>query len=149
MDSSRFDVIVVGGGHNGLVTAGLLAKRGRRVLVLERRDVVGGAAITEQPFGPDFKVTALSYVMSLMPPTVMNELELPRFGYKIYPQHPYFEPHPDGRHLKLCDDKARRHAEISGASTPKRRAPCGWPAGRGTGPVWCRTRRAEPNLPGL
>ncbi|HEU4547873.1 MAG TPA: NAD(P)/FAD-dependent oxidoreductase, partial [Microlunatus sp.] len=98
-------------------TAGLLAKRGRRVVVLERRDVVGGAAITEQPFGPDFKVTALSYVMSLMPPTVMNELELPRFGYKIYPQHPYFVPHPDGRSLMLCDDKARRHAEISKFST--------------------------------
>lgn len=117
VDSSRFDVIVIGGGHNGLVTAGLLAKRGRRVLVLERRDVVGGAAITEQPFGPDFKITSLSYVMSLMPPTVMNELELPRFGYKIYPQHPYFVPRPDGRHLKLCDDKARRHAEISKFST--------------------------------
>ncbi len=117
MDASRFDVIVVGGGHNGLVTAGLLAKRGRRVVVLERRDVVGGAAITEQPFGPDFKVTALSYVMSLMPPTVMNELELPRFGYKIHPQHPYFVPHPDGRSLRLCDDKARRHAEISKFST--------------------------------
>lgn len=117
MDASRFDVIVIGGGHNGLVTAGLLAKRGRRVVVLERRDVVGGAAITEQPFGPDFKVTALSYVMSLMPPTVMNELELPRFGYKIHPQHPYFVPHPDGRSLMLCDDKARRHAEISKFST--------------------------------
>jgi phytoene dehydrogenase-like protein len=113
VDSSRYDVIVIGGGHNGLVTAGLLAKRGRRVVVLERRDTVGGAAVTEQPFGPDFKVTALSYVMSLMPPTVMNELELPRFGYKIYPQHPYFVPHPDGRSLMLCDDKARRHAEIS------------------------------------
>lgn len=117
VDSSRYDVIVIGGGHNGLVAAGLLAKRGRRVVVLERRDTVGGAAVTEQPFGPDFKVTALSYVMSLMPPTVMNELELPRFGYKIYPQHPYFVPHPDGRSLMLCDDKARRHAEISKFST--------------------------------
>jgi phytoene dehydrogenase-like protein len=113
MSASRFDVIVIGGGHNGLVAAGLLAKRGKRVIVLERREVVGGAAITEQPFGPDYKVTALSYVMSLMPPTVMRELELARFGYKIYPQHPYFVPHPDGRYLMLCDDKARRHAEIS------------------------------------
>ncbi|MEZ4363689.1 MAG: NAD(P)/FAD-dependent oxidoreductase [Kofleriaceae bacterium] len=113
MSSPRFDVIVVGGGHNGLVTAGLLAKRGRRVVVLERREVVGGAAITEQPFGPDFKVTALSYVMSLMPPTVMAELELARFGYKIYPQHPYFVPRVDGRSLMLCDDPARRRAEIA------------------------------------
>ena len=113
MPSPRYDVIVIGGGHNGLVAAGLLAKRGRKVLVLERREVTGGAAITEQPFGPDYQVTALSYVVSLMPPTVMNELELARFGYKVYPQHPYFVPHPDGRTLTLCDDKRRRHAEIS------------------------------------
>jgi phytoene dehydrogenase-like protein len=113
VDRSRFDVIVIGGGHNGLVAAGLLAKRGRRVVLLERRDVLGGAAITEQPFGPEFKVTALSYVMSLMPPTVMRELDLERFGYKIYPQHPYFAPRRDGRYLMLCDDPARRHAELS------------------------------------
>ena len=81
--TNRFDVVVIGGGHDGLVTAGLLAKRGRRVIVLERRAVVGGAAITEQPWGPDFKVTALSYVMSLMPPTVLRELELEKHGYKM------------------------------------------------------------------
>ena len=81
----RSDVLVIGGGHNGLVTAGLLAKRGLTVTVLERRDVVGGAAITETPWGPDYKMTALSYVVSLMPPTVTRELELERFGYKVYP----------------------------------------------------------------
>jgi len=81
--------------------------------VLERRDVVGGAAITETPWGPDYKMTALSYVVSLMPPTVLAELELERFGYKIFPQHPYFMPMPDGRYLMMCDDPARRHAEIS------------------------------------
>lgn len=104
---------MVGGGHNGLVAAGLLAKRGRKVLVLERREVTGGAAVTEQPFGPDFRVTALSYVMSLMPPTVMNELELARFGYRVYPQHPYFSPQTDGRYLMMCDDPRRRHAEVA------------------------------------
>ncbi len=109
----RYDVIVIGGGHNGLVTAGLLAKRGLKVIVLERREKVGGAAVTEQPWGPDYKMTALSYVVSLMPPTVMNELELPRFGYKIYPQFPYVAPYPDGRMLMMCDDKARRHAQIA------------------------------------
>jgi phytoene dehydrogenase-like protein len=111
--ANRFDVIVIGGGHNGLVTAGLLAKRGRRVVVLERRPVVGGAAITEQPWGPDFKVTALSYVMSLMPPTVLRELDLGKHGYKIYPQHGYFVPHARGTFLQLHADPARRHAEIS------------------------------------
>jgi phytoene dehydrogenase-like protein len=111
--ANRFDVIVIGGGHNGLVTAGLLAKRGRRVVVLERRAVVGGAAITEQPWGPEFKVTALSYVMSLMPPTVLRELDLEKHGYKIYPQHGYFVPHPGGSFLQLHADPARRHAEIS------------------------------------
>src|SRR5205085_11837103 len=91
-----FDVVVVGGGHNGLVTAGLLARRGARVTVLERRPQVGGAAITEQPFGPAAKVTALSYVVSLMPPTIVRELALDRHGYKVYPQHGYFVPYRDG-----------------------------------------------------
>ena len=113
MATPRTGVIVIGGGHNGLVTAGLLAKRGVAVTVLERREVVGGAAITEQPWGPDFKMTALSYVVSLMPPSIAGELELARFGYKVYPQHPYVVAYPDGRSLMMCDDPARRHAEIA------------------------------------
>jgi phytoene dehydrogenase-like protein len=111
--SERWDVLVIGGGHNGLVAAGLLAKRGRRVCVLERRPVVGGAAITETPWGPEFKITALSYVVSLLPRTVLEELELARFGYKVYPQHPYFAPRRDGRYLMMCDDPARRAAQIA------------------------------------
>jgi phytoene dehydrogenase-like protein len=109
--SNRFDVVVVGGGHNGLVAAGLLAKRGARVTVLERRSKVGGAAITEQPWGPDFKMTALSYVMSMMPPTILRELDLARHGYHIYPQHGYFAPYADGRFLQLPDDDPKRKAE--------------------------------------
>ena len=106
--------VVVGGGHNGLVAAGLLAKRlGAHVTVLERRSQVGGAAITETPWGPDFKVTALSYVVSLLPPTLRRELELERHGYKVHPQGPYFAPSPDGRYLALPDDPKRRHDEIS------------------------------------
>jgi phytoene dehydrogenase-like protein len=111
--TNRYDVIVVGGGHNGLATAGLLARRGQRVVVLERRHTVGGAAITEQPFGPDYKVTALSYVVSLMPPSIVRDLELEKHGYKIYPQHGYFAPFADGRHLQLGDDPAARRAAIA------------------------------------
>ncbi len=110
--SHRFDVLVIGGGHNGLVCAGLLAKRGRKVCVLERRPVVGGAAITEQPWGPDFKMTALSYVVSLMPPAVSTELQLERFGYRVHPQHGYFVAHRDGRYLMMHHDRERRRAEV-------------------------------------
>lgn len=107
-----FDVVVIGGGHNGLVAAGLLAKQGARVIVLERREVVGGAAITEQPWGPDFKMTALSYVVSLMPPTILRELELEKHGYRIHTQGPYFAPHPDGRALSLHEGPRRRRESI-------------------------------------
>lgn len=136
----RYDVIVIGGGHNGLVAAGLLAKRGLSVGVLERREQVGGAAITEQPWGPDFKVTALSYVVSLMPPTVLRELELEKHGYKVYPQHGYFAPHADGRYLMLPDDPARRRAEVAKFSARDAEAHERWDAwlgrlGRVLGPL--------------
>ncbi len=75
---------------------------------------VGGAATTEQPWGPEFNVTALSYVVSLMPPTIVQELELAKHGYKVYPQNGYFAPHRDGRALQLPDhDPKRRREQIA------------------------------------
>jgi phytoene dehydrogenase-like protein len=111
--TNTYDVIVIGAGHNGLVAGGLLAKAGQRVVVLERRGVVGGAAVTEQPFGPDFNVSTLSYVVSLLPASVVQQLELERHGYKVYPQGPYFVPYEDGRYLQLPDEPRARHESIA------------------------------------
>ncbi len=112
MRTSR-DVVVIGGGHNGLVAAAYLAKNGLDVLVCERRPVVGGAAVSEHPFGPDYTVTSLSYVVSLLPPDLVADLGLARHGYHVFPQGPYFAPRADGRYLRLPDDPAARHAEIA------------------------------------
>jgi phytoene dehydrogenase-like protein len=117
MSSSRAgrvrDVAVVGGGHNGLACAAYLARTGLDVLVLERREVLGGAAVTEEPW-PGYRVSSASYVVSLLPPRIVRELGLERHGYRVSIITPdYFVPFPDGSGLTLWGDTARDAAEIA------------------------------------
>jgi phytoene dehydrogenase-like protein len=111
--TSQWDVVIVGGGHNGLVAAAYLARAGLRTLVCERRDIVGGAAVSEHPFGPDYTVTSLSYVVSLLPADLVRDLGLSKHGYHVYPQGGYFAPRGDGRYLQLPSDPAERHEQIA------------------------------------
>jgi phytoene dehydrogenase-like protein len=104
------DVVIVGGGHNGLVCATYLARAGLDVLVLERNEQVGGAAVTEESF-PGYLISTNSYVVSLMPERIVRELELQRFGYRVSVVTPdYFVPFADGTSLTLWGD-VRRDAQ--------------------------------------
>src|SRR5579859_6570484 len=149
-----YDAIIVGGGHNGLVAAAYLARSGARTLVLEARSKTGGAATTEAPWpdAPEFKVTRLSYVMSLLPPTIINELELAKHGYKIFPMGPYYQAFPEGGSIKpYADDAQRNHAEVSKWSKQDADAMPRWDAwlagrpGRGARPAAAH-RPAQPRL---
>ena len=112
MGLAEHDVVIVGGGHNGLACAAYLAKAGLDVVVLERRGVLGGAAVTEEPW-PGYQVSSASYVVSLMPQRIVDELQLTRHGYDVSIIAPdYFVPFPDGTSLTLWGDMARDRENI-------------------------------------
>ena len=108
---NKYDAIVIGGGHNGLTAAAYLSRAGKKVLVLERRHVLGGAAVTEEVF-PGFKFSVCSYVVSLMKPNVMRELMLPKFGLELLPLESTFTP-LDSDYLMRTADGDQTYREIA------------------------------------
>ena len=107
----QYDAIVIGGGHNGLVTAAYLARAGKSVLVLERRPRVGGAAVTEEIF-PGFKFTMFSYVVSLLRPEIIRDLDLPRHGLHILPLESTVTPMENGDYLVAWGDHDETRREL-------------------------------------
>jgi phytoene dehydrogenase-like protein len=110
--NTKYDAIIIGGGHNGLTTAAYLARAGKKVLVLERRHVLGGAAVTEEVF-PGFKFSVCSYVVSLLRPEIIRDLDLPRHGLEILPLDGTFTPMPSGDYLWRVNDHGKTHREIA------------------------------------
>ena len=106
-----YDAIVIGGGHNGLVNAAYLARAGKRVLVLERRDRVGGAAVSEQVF-PGFTFSVYSYVVSLLRPEIIRDLDLARHGLQILPLESTVTPMPNGDYLGQWSDHDQNRREL-------------------------------------
>jgi phytoene dehydrogenase-like protein len=107
-----YDVVIIGGGHNGLTAAAYLARAGRKVLVLERRRVLGGAAVTEEVY-KGFHFSVCSYVVSLLRPEIIRELDLPRHGLEILPLDGTFTPMPSGDYLWRVNDHAQTRREIA------------------------------------
>ncbi|MEZ6136618.1 MAG: NAD(P)/FAD-dependent oxidoreductase [Pirellulaceae bacterium] len=109
----KYDCLVIGAGHNGLLTAAYLAKAGKKVCVLERRDVIGGCSVTESVW-PGYKISTASYVVSLLLPEIIDELQLKQNGLKILPRNPSsFTPTSDGRHLLLGPDRKFNQEQIA------------------------------------
>lgn len=111
--ASKFDCVIIGAGHNGLTTAAYLAKAGKKVLVLERRDVIGGCSVTEELW-PGYKISTASYVVSLLLPEIIEDLKLKEKGLRILPRTPSsFTPTLDGDHLLLGPDQKFNQEQIS------------------------------------
>jgi phytoene dehydrogenase-like protein len=107
-----YDALVIGGGHNGLVCAAYLARAGKRVLVLERRERVGGAAVSEEIF-PGFRFSVFSYVVSLLRPEIIRDLELPRYGLHILPLESTLTPLANGDYLAQWGDHDQNRRELA------------------------------------
>ena len=108
-----YDAIIIGGGHNGLVAAAYLARANKKVLVLERRELVGGCAVTEEVW-PGYRVSTGAYLSSLLQERIVRELELERFGYQVDAKDPaFFSAFPDGTHFFMWQDRARTLQEIA------------------------------------
>jgi len=109
--AARYDAIIIGAGHNGLIAGAYLARAGKKVLVLERREIVGGAAVTEEIF-PGYRFTEFSYVVSLLRPEIIRDLQLPKHGLKILPLPSTVTPLDDGDYLAAWDDHDLTRREI-------------------------------------
>jgi phytoene dehydrogenase-like protein len=110
--AERYDAIIIGGGHNGLTCGAYLARAGLKTLVLERRPVLGGAAVTEEVV-PGFKFSVFSYLMSLLHPRVIADLELAKYGYKVLPATDMFGPLPGKNYILFADDIAKTQASFA------------------------------------
>src|SRR3972149_4119034 len=109
--AKTYDAIIIGGRHNGLIAAAYLARAGKSVMVLERRHLVGGAAVTEE-INPGFKYTVYSYVVSLLRPEIIRDLQLAKHGLTILPLPSTFTPLPNGDYIAFWDDHDKTRREI-------------------------------------